>query len=247
METKIRKLIHKYQNHFLDLLAPRNCTGCNERNEILCDKCLRISFKPGGSCVFCNFRNNTGKICRECRKIYEPGFEKIFWAGEYGKALKNAVIELKYKKRKELAEPLGQLIFKKFKEYYQNYTEENFLIIPVPLYPKKEYERGFNQAELIAREFSKLSNISIAADLLLKIKDTRAQVETKNRESRIKNLESAFLANQKKLMTYGMERKTIILVDDVATTGATFLHISRTLSRAGFSKIICLAIAHGYG
>lgn len=247
METKIRKLIHKYKSYFLDLLAPRNCAGCNKKGEILCQECLNLSFKLGGSCVFCNQRNNTGRVCKECRKKYEPAFEQSLWAGKYTNALKNAVWEFKYKKRKELAKPFGELIFKKFREYYPNYAKENFLIIPVPLHPKKEHGRGFNQAELIASEFSRLSNIQLLTHSLLKVVDTKTQVETRKKEERIKNLDCAFSLSPHYDPNLAWVNSTIILIDDVATTGATFVHASRALRKSCASKIIALAVAHGYG
>src|SRR3989344_8144989 len=116
MKNEHSKFIHKLQNLFLNLFAPRNCVGCQKINEVLCKNCLNSSFKFGGSCVFCNFRNNTGKICGQCQKKFSVPILQILWAGEYKNTLKNAIRELKYKKRKELAKPLGELIFKKFLE-----------------------------------------------------------------------------------------------------------------------------------
>lgn len=234
----------KIANFIMDAVAPRQCAGCHKIKEILCLSCLNSSFKIGVSCVFCNFRNNTGQICKECRKKYEPEFEQVFWAGEYTNALKSAIWELKFGKRKELIGPLAELLYKKFAEFYGKSKTENFIVIPIPMHPKKKHKRGFNQAELIAKEFAKLSGIDIAANLLIKTKETQTQVETKTKEERIKNLEGAF-------SVYDPNRvwgnRTIILIDDVATTGATFIHASRTLKKAGAQKIICLAIAHGYG
>lgn len=235
----------KIANFIMDAVAPRHCAGCRAEKEILCAECIDASFRFGASCVFCNFRNSTGRICGNCRKIYEPKFEKALWAGEYKNALKSAVWELKYGKRGELASPLGKIIFQKFKEYYPKYKPENFLIIPIPLHPKKEHYRGFNQARLIAKEFGKLSSIPLLVNSLIKISDTKTQVEIKTKEERIKNLENAFSLRENVLSS--SNGKTIILIDDVATTGATFVHASRALNKIGFSKIICLAVAHGYG
>lgn len=232
----------------MDAVAPRHCAGCRAEKEILCAECIDASFRFGASCVFCNFRNNTGRICLTCQNIDISKFryiERALWAGEYKNALKSAVWELKYGKRKELASPLGKIIFQKFKEYYPKYKPENFLIIPIPLHPKKEHSRGFNQAELIAKEFGKLSSIPLLVNSLIKISDTKTQVETKTKEERIKNLENAFSLRENILNS--SKGKTIILIDDVATTGATFVHASRALNKIGFSKIICLAVAHGYG
>ena len=65
--------------------------------------------------------------------------------------------------------------------------KDNHAIIPIPLHFKKEYERGFNQAELLAREFCKLSNIQCLTNVLIKTRETKAQVAVDNKELRIKN------------------------------------------------------------
>ena len=250
MTSDIKTIIHKFKKLALDIFAPRKCAGCKKRNESFCAGCVRESFKYGAGCVFCNFRNNTGKICKQCRIKYEAPVFQILWAGEYKQPVKNAVKELKYKKRLELAQPLGELIYRKFTEYYPKHQKEDFAVMPIPMHPKKEYARGYNQAQLLAREFSKLSGILLPTSdfQLLKVTDTKTQVETKKRDERIKNLEGAFAISTKNDPNLvWVKDKTIILIDDVATTGATFMHASRALQKAGFEKIICLAIAHGYG
>lgn len=253
MSNDIKSIIHKIKKFSLDILSPRKCAGCGKRDESFCDACLKQSFKYGAGCVFCNFRNNTGKICRTCQIKYEAPVFQILWTSEYKPPVKNAIKELKYRKRLELAQSLAVALHKKFLEYHPKYEKGDFLIIPVPMHPAKEYSRGFNQATLLAREFSKISNIAVNENVLQKSIDTKTQVETKKKEERIKNLENAFEVNSKELMAYGVRRKAIILIDDVATTGATFMHASRALKKAlrpnsgqADIKIICLAIAHGY-
>lgn len=238
----------KISNLILDILAPRHCVGCKKEKEIICHSCAEESFKYSGSCIFCNQRNGTGKICFSCKKIYNPGFERVLWIGEYKDALKNAIWELKYKQRRELTKPLGKLIFKKFEEFYPKFKKENFLIIPIPMHPKKQHKRKFNQAELLALEFSKFSGIPTLVDSLIKISGTKTQVENKTKEERINNLDGAFSVHDPSRAWVKFGDKTIILVDDVATTGATFVHASRAIQKILPNiKIICLAIAHGYG
>ncbi len=125
----------------------------------------------------------------------------------------------------------------------------SFAVVPIPLHFKKEYERGFNQAELLAQEFSKISNIPLLTNLLLKIKETPAQVKVENKDLRIKNLEGAFALNPKQLnhliTAQQINYSTIILIDDVATTGATLFHASRALEPLGAKEIVGLVVAHG--
>ena len=118
--------------------------------------------------------------------------------------------------------------------------KQSWVIVPVPLSPDRKRERGFNQSELVAQKLAVLLNIPAETRTLAKIKETVPQVSTRNREERLKNLLGAFwVCNPKEV-----QDKTIILVDDVTTTGATFREASRVLREAGARKIVKCAIAH---
>ncbi len=133
------------------------------------------------------------------------------------------------------------MIARKFGKFYQ--TNDNFAVIPIPLHFKKEHERGFNQALLLAQEFSKQTKIPIETNILQKVRETKTQVETENKESRTNNLEDAFRADAK--VSENIKNKTIILIDDVSTTGATLVHAADALTKAGAKNIIGLVVAHG--
>lgn len=254
MNLSRERIIHTTRlicGQVLDLFFPQKCASCAKPGEPLCAACQRVLFKPGGQCLICGFRNGTGKICSPC--TWKSGFQveaelpqnlkQVLWAGRYDGALKDAVWELKYKRRKTLAGPLAEMLFQKFSEIFPDFRNEEFFVIPIPLHKNKLRQRGFNQAELLAREFSRLSKIQLLANLLLKVKETSAQVDVQNREARIKNLEGAFSATENALIF--TKYKTIILIDDISTTGATLLHASRALASAGAQKIIGLVVAHG--
>lgn len=237
MKGTWEKLIHM----FLDVFLPQRCLKCDASGEAFCAYCQKASYKTGGQCLICGFRNGTGKFCPPCRKLSTSDVDRVLWAGRYDGALKDAVWELKYKNRKALAKPLASMLFQKFCEIFPDFKSEEFVAIPIPLHKNKLRQRGFNQAELLAREFSHLSNIQLLTNQLLKIKETPAQVEVASKEDRIKNLEEAFLVN------IPIPAVTIILIDDVATTGATLIHAAHALRKAGAKKIIGLVVAHGSG
>ena len=250
MNRALEKLIHTthiISKHALGLLLPQKCLKCGAPGKAFCSDCQRASYKAGGQCLSCGFRNGTGRFCPPCRKSSSAGLEKVLWVGKYDGTLKDAVWELKYKNRKTLAEPLAQMLFQKFSEIFPDFKNGEFLAIPIPLHKGKLRQRGFNQAELLARGFSRLSNIPLLTNSLLKIKETPAQVEAKNKEERIKNLEGAFAVNPNlnaanlQLLT----SNTLILIDDIATTGATLIHAANALKLAGAQKIIGLVVAHG--
>ena len=182
--------------------------------------------------------------------------------------------ELKYGKRRELARPLAEMLAEKFAMFCENSRQAsiledlaqrdgasrairqqadmrvlqnaalvgNFITIPIPLHFKRQYERGFNQAELLAKEFSKITGIAMRNDILKKIKETPAQVEVQNKELRLKNLGDAF---QISLSNPIAKWPTIILIDDVSTTGATLMHAADALKKSGAKNITGLVVAHG--
>lgn len=237
----IRQKLTHLGEQALNLILPRKCAGCEAESEVFCRKCVEASYKRGAQCLLCGFRNKDGRICYGCFK--KSG--QVLWSGRYDGALREAIWQFKYQKRKELARPLAEMLWKKFTEICSPMGD--FIVIPIPLHFKKEHERGFNQAELLAREFAALSHFPLLTNTLLKIKETKAQVEMENKELRVKNLEDAFQVNPKisesnlQLLT----SDTLILIDDVATTGATLIHAAGTLMRAGAKNIIGLVVAHG--
>lgn len=249
---KFISLAGKIGLQFIDLLLPRACAGCGASNESFCPECRERAYKKGAVCAVCGFRNSTGDFCGACRRsklLRDAGIpaalKSVLWAGKYENILKNAVMEMKYKKRRELAEPLGMMLRKKFAEMHTTADPLQFTVVPIPLHPSKKSERGFNQAEELAVKFSKYSGINMRSDILQRIKETKPQALTKEKSMRLQNLEGAFFADSKKITALGMETRTIILIDDVATTGATLIHAARALEEAGAAEIIGLVAAHG--
>lgn len=225
----------------LDFIIPRNCAGCGSPSEVFCNACMEISYTDRTACLFCGQRNLTGAVCPECKRRTKTPLTQVFWAGKYDNELKKAVWELKYGKRRELAKPLGQMLARKFFEISNNpEAEQHFVAIPIPLHFKKEHERGFNQALLLAEEFGKAANIRVLPNVLEKIRETEEQVKVQDKILRLKNLEDAF-----SVIGPLPEKAAIILVDDVATSGATLTHASLALKKAGAKKIFGLVAAHG--
>ena len=248
----------------LDLIITRKCAGCGKPSEVFCESCASTSYTPRVACLFCGQRNHAGEVCAACKRRSETPLYRVLWAGRYDDELKKAVWALKYEKRKEMAKPLSELLARKFFEVYEGSlpaeqfarhgyfskqqdmralkSDTSFAVIPIPLHFKKEYERGFNQAELLAREFCKITSIPFLTGVLQKIRETTEQVKVENKELRLTNLENAFSVS---LSNPIAKWPTIILIDDVATTGATLTHAARALTNAGAKNIIGLVVAHG--
>ena len=165
-------------------------------------------------------------LCGLCR-TGEHAFDLARSALLFTHALREIIHHLKYADRVSLARRLGDIL-KKCRE------REPFagdLVIPVPLHRSRERKRGFNQAELIAERLG----MPIAARLLRRRKNTPSQTGL-TRNERKRNLAGAFEVR-------GAVRGTVIVVDDVYTTGSTLNEIARTLKRAGAERVEVLTVA----
>ena len=133
--------------------------------------------------------------------------------------------------------PLWQTINNNIKWDIQ-YTEA--FLVPIPLSRKKLKERGFNQAQEIAKELSLSLKIPLLSDVLLKIKETSAQVELQGKD-RQENIKGVFVCQKPDLI----KSKKIILIDDVFTTGATMEECARVLKTAGAKEVWGVTVARG--
>jgi ComF family protein len=117
------------------------------------------------------------------------------------------------------------------------------IVIPVPLSIKRQQKRGYNQAMEIAKGFCVNSSgeiLELRGDLVIKNINTKPQARIENRKERLKNLEGAFSVVDEQYI----KARTIIVIDDVTTTGGTMNEISKILKSAGAKKVVGIAIAH---
>lgn len=160
--------------------------------------------------------------------------------------IKKAIWKLKYSGSKHLGEVLGKLLYESMLEDIASLKMfsggEKISVIPVPLSRERFRRRGYNQAEIIAKSFCDCDkeNLILEKNLISKKSDTIAQAKISNRVKRIKNIKNAFLVNKKELVT----AKTIIVIDDVTTTGATLLEIIKILKSSSAKRVLGYAIAH---
>lgn len=183
------------------------------------------------------------------RKIPEAGDidEKYKALFQYkNKIARKAVWEIKYRGNKKIARTFSKLLYEIIIDAVADEISfSNFgkpLLIPVPGSKNSAKERGFNQCELIVKEMAGFDTekiFEISFDALKKVRETENQSKIKNREKRLKNLIGCFLADPQKV-----KGRSIIIIDDVITTGATMKEISKILEEAGAKKVIGFALAH---
>lgn len=190
-------------------------------------------------------------LCGQCRTS-PPCFSSARAIGGYEGTLREAIHKFKYQGKKRLAIRLGKLMvehLRKEKEdfpqtpikrhQFPSYQEVDYLI-PVPLHPSRLRERGFNQSELLAEVIGRDLDILLLNDTLLRIKATQSQTKL-SREERIKNVKGAFAI----IDAPSFSNKTILLIDDMFTTGATINECAKVLKETKVKKIAVLTLARG--
>jgi ComF family protein len=218
----------------LNLLFPQKCLGCGIEGELICQICLqslpRISHPV---CPHCGRPQPSGIMCPACIRP-KNAINGLRSPLKFEGVVREAVHQFKYKNLRLLARPLANIMA----EYLIRYPLPADLLIPVPLHPRRLKERGYNQSALLAEELSKLANLSLADDLLIRTKYHLPQARTRNVGERLQNVKEAFACSSSKL-----KGKKILLIDDVSTSGATMEACAEALKSAGAESVWGLVLA----
>lgn len=202
-------------------IFPPRCVGCGTPGNTLCHSCTRyISTLP----------QKTHDLFFSALPYQDPKVKRILRA-------------LKFKNSKEIATFLGEILYTRYLEELSELISfnKNILVIPVPLSRERMRERGFNQSELIARTFTKgSSTLALHTTLLERFIHRDPQSSIHMKSLRLKNIQGVYRVTRPSLI----QNKIIIVIDDIATTGATLTEIKKVLREAGARKIILLAVAH---
>ncbi len=224
-------------------LFPRNITCMQCGNELfeethfsLCEKCLNSLPRNNGKiCQKCGEQIfSKSKYCLRC-KNHKPKFTQCFSPLLYKAPVTTFIQQFKYNNGRYLAEPLGNFLV----ECYLLNSMNCDVVIPVPLHEKRMAERGFNQAELLAKQLETKLHIPLANGILERVRYTQTQTSL-TKTQRQENVKKAFKVLEKNFV----KGKTILLVDDVYTTGSTLNECARVLFLAGAEKVFCLTLAH---
>lgn len=149
--------------------------------------------------------------------------------------MRRAILELKYQGMTSLAAPLGGLLGGYWKEQHL----EADLIVPVPLHARRQRQRGFNQAALLAQAVGRNLRIAVALDALERVRNSPAQAKAESAHARHANVQGAFRARP----GVGLQGARVLVIDDVCTTGATLESCAQALKAAGASKVWGLTLA----
>lgn len=230
-----------------DCLFPVFCLDCKKEGEWWCKSCFKKSFTGGEFyCPVCHLKNLNGKNCPNCQAVSNLEAVAAFFDYQSNQAVRELIKSFKY----HFATDINNLWLQISQEFLDivcrvsGWPFFDIAIMPVPLHYRRQRERGFNQANLIAQNIFQIlkqerQDILFDALSLRRVKFTKQQARL-NREQRLENLNGAFecsaLANP---------AKNIILVDDVFTSGATMQECARVLKSAGAQTVYGLVMARG--
>lgn len=236
-------ILRKILGIIADAVYPRICPICNEivrGGDIICPSCEKmLSYVEPPVCLRCGKPvDEEGLLCRDCAKgrhVYDEGRAAL----EYDEYMSKSIYRFKYNGKMEFAKLYGRIMHDRLKEKIDEWNVD--AIVPVPVHKSRLKKRGYNQAALIAKELSKRLKIPVNECLVVRTGATGAQKDLSAAE-RQNNLKKAF-----KVTENVVEYDTVLIVDDIYTTGATVDAMARCLKGAGIKKVYFATLCIGRG
>jgi len=248
-------MLAEIQTFILDTLFPINCISCGRDDVWLCDDCLHdmelLSIQVCPKCE--DAITESGQTCRNCKS--DSSLDALLVATGYkDKTISKLVHLYKYKFIESLHIPLGKILIKNLLRSQLAIPD---IIIPVPLHPRRLRWRGFNQSQLLVGYISQnlTPGFEVAVDetILRRQRYTPPQMKIKKYSERLSNLQDAFVVARSiadgppvggpSASPQNLHGKTILLIDDIATTGATLFECAKVLKQNGAKKVFAAVIA----
>jgi len=222
----------------LNLLFPPRCVACRRTGQLFCDGCAqRVQPIPAPVCPCCGQPQSHPDLCPSCLALPEDARLIARACAIHASPLREAIHAFKYEKQPQLAPLLARYLHAGYTNALMSSIQGGVsAIAPVPLHPNRERSRGYNQSALLARAFAQRTGLPLNETLLQRVRDTQPQVG-KNYSERQENVADSFTADP---AVAGM---TLLLIDDVYTTGATLRACAAAARRSGARAVHALALA----
>lgn len=229
----------------LDIVYPPRCPVCNElvsQGEVsVCKRCESLlTYVEEPYCFKCgkSIEDEMEEYCNDCkdgRHFFDEGRSVLL----YDEYMSKSMYRFKYNGKQEYARFYGKIIYERLAGKIKTWNPD--VIIPVPIHKSRLNKRGFNQADLIAKELSKYAKIPVDNHILKRKIPTKVMknLDAKEREN---NLKKAFIVTENVV-----KLNSVVIIDDIYTTGSTVDAISRVLRNAGVSKIYFITVCIGRG
>lgn len=226
----------------LDLVYPRRCPVCDKAvkpfGNLICEECeKKIIYNKAPFCAKCGkeLKDKRAFFCHDCarrRHEYDRGMALFSYSG-----IADSIYRFKYAGRQEYAayygERMARILGKKILALQPD------ALVPVPVHPARKRKRGYNQAEVLAKELGALLDIPVDTKLIKRVRNTRAMKDL-SAAQRQNNLKRAF-----KICRNDVKLDTVIIIDDIYTTGSTIDAMAGLLRQSGIKHIYFAALAIG--
>ena len=264
------------KENLLQLLFPRRCPVCGQivlpEGALICAGCVqKLHFIRQPSCKKCGAEliSDREEYCPECKR-HQRSFESGVALIRYNDAAQKSMAAVKYKNRREYLDFYAEAIVRRYGYFFARHKDA--VLVPVPVHPARLRSRGFNQAGELAVRLGRLSGLPVNETMLVRTRKTAPQKEL-GPEERLRNLRKAFAVREsgtadfrQRLAVQGRFRwklpdrqtsapqpcgtalpATVILVDDIYTTGSTIEACTRVLKEAGVRQVYFVSICIGGG
>lgn len=247
MKKKIQTaecILRKLYSAILELVFPNRCPMCDKVSDKevsgFCSECRKkIKYIHDPWCLKCGkqLRDGENEFCRDCKEqnhLFRQGRALYDYSSAAG-----MLYRFKYKGKRIYGDFLGEELAFFLEDYIREIKPD--ALIPIPMYPAKKRIRGYNQAEVLADVMGKHLELPVRADLVKRVRNTKP-LKGLNPKERLNNLKNAFI-----LVGNGVKLNTIIIVDDIYTTGSTVDAVAKVFLNEGVKNIYFVALAIGEG
>ncbi len=234
----------KFWKFTLDCLLPDHCACCRKRlhhdaNLALCNECHFALPWLHNCCSICSLPlDATATICGKCL-LRQPAFNGSKIPFRYDYPLNHLILDFKFKHHFARGKLLSQLLIDFLQDAYREHLLPD-LLVPVPIYKWRRFQRGFNQSELLARDIAQSLRITNYPRLCYRTHHLQSQKDS-GKQARLGNLKNAFTIDKRKSTL--IKGKHLALVDDVVTTGSTVDELSKLLLQQGAASVVVWALA----
>jgi ComF family protein len=234
----MRKLFVASYQWCLNSLYPKYCINCGREGSYWCEQChSKVKPLPLQFCISCGEPAIRGIIHNKCKSRYMA--DQLLSVTNYqNKIVSSLIVQGKYSFLPEVYELLGQYMVDTLQSQHISFPK-HALLCPIPLHPSRERWRGFNQSGILAETIAEAYQLEVRP-FLTRRKATRTQ-KNLDRIHRQSNMAGSFAITPS--CTQSLPGKTVIVIDDVTTTGATVGEAAETLKRHGAKTVICLTLA----
>jgi competence protein ComFC len=231
---RVALITHHWLWQAVDLLFPSECIHCSKEGERWCPECRALIERVGSRiCLKCGKRLKKGTICQDCT-ANPPHYEALRSFGLYRDPLRKAILRAKYHRDLGLGEILADFMLQLLIE--QEWEPD--LIVPVPMSRSKLDERGYNQVDLFAHPLAWKLGLPYQDRVLIRLYEDTSQVKL-TADSRRLNVAHSFRVE----WPDPIQNRTVLLIDDVATTGSTAEVCTNALLAAGASQVFVATLA----